>query len=659
MPAAARSDAQLVIDARDGDSGAFGELFERWFDRVYDVARNVVRNDDTAADVSQDVFIAAWERLGRLDNPEAFGGWILRISRNRALDRLRKDGRARPEGDDVVTGMHDAGSPDAVLGRADARAAGADPGEAVGAVERDELVGAAAVALGERDASLLDLHLRHGLTPAEIADEMGIEPNTAHQQLFRMRDRLGNAIGALLLWHRGNPQCTRLAAVLPDGGRFDAKLLRTIERHRKQCDECSNRRKAMVAPHTLFSAMPIAAVPMLLRSRVADGLRAAGIDVGDLVNGGASGESGTESTVESGADGITDPANAVEPGIVEQPAPGSSVPGQALAEPTTEFTTTSLPAPGEHAPAQSAPEADSDGRDDGDGGNNDGDGRVGGDGGADGNDAIPFLRRRRGALLTAAAAITVLLGIGGLILLAGGDTAPTEGVLAAIEIDNSGSDVADDTDEAALVADTTTTTTPPTSVNGSTTSTSSTTSPTTTLPPTTVAEIEIEVAVAPAEPPAAAPPAADPPSVQQPAPPARPPAATSPPVAQPPNALIPATTTPPPPPPPASTTTTTTTTTTLPPPPPPPPPAPTIERFSQAAAPTGCWRVVWSVSNADSGSLVINGASEPASVPSGSRTSCDVLRASVALRVAGPGGATEATITVSASSSGGLGNFTD
>ena len=53
----------------------------------------------------------------------------------------------------------------------------------------------AVLALGPRDASLVDLQMRHGLTPAEIADELGVTPNAAHQQLFRMRERLGNAVG--------------------------------------------------------------------------------------------------------------------------------------------------------------------------------------------------------------------------------------------------------------------------------------------------------------------------------------------------------------------------------------------------------------------------------------------------------------------------------
>ena len=67
---------------------------------------------------------------------------------------------------------------------------------------------AATAALGERDASLADLLLRHQLSPAEIADEMGVEPNNAHQLLFRLRTKLGDAVANYLVWRNGRPCAT-------------------------------------------------------------------------------------------------------------------------------------------------------------------------------------------------------------------------------------------------------------------------------------------------------------------------------------------------------------------------------------------------------------------------------------------------------------------
>src|SRR5262245_29855744 len=197
-------DLDLVMVARSGNPEAFGRLFDRWFDRTYDVAWRIVRNRETAAEVAQDSFVAAWEQLGSLRRPESFGGWLLRIARNRALNRLERDRRSLPAGDDTVL---------AVLDR---RVEHGDIAADVADQERDQLIWAAAAALGERDASLLDLHLRHDLGAADIADELGVVPNTAHQQLFRLRGRLASAIRAWVLWRDGQQRCPALASVLTD-----------------------------------------------------------------------------------------------------------------------------------------------------------------------------------------------------------------------------------------------------------------------------------------------------------------------------------------------------------------------------------------------------------------------------------------------------------
>src|SRR5579871_525905 len=82
-------DAAIVARALANDPTAFGELYDRWFDRVLDLAYRIVLDTNTAADVARDAFLAAYRNLGRLEDPRAFGGWLLRITRTRAIDRYR------------------------------------------------------------------------------------------------------------------------------------------------------------------------------------------------------------------------------------------------------------------------------------------------------------------------------------------------------------------------------------------------------------------------------------------------------------------------------------------------------------------------------------------------------------------------------------------
>ena len=58
-----RTDTDLVHAVTGGDSSAYGELFDRWFNSSWNVARNILRDDDLAADVAQDALLNAWQRL--------------------------------------------------------------------------------------------------------------------------------------------------------------------------------------------------------------------------------------------------------------------------------------------------------------------------------------------------------------------------------------------------------------------------------------------------------------------------------------------------------------------------------------------------------------------------------------------------------------------
>ncbi|MEL6983590.1 MAG: sigma-70 family RNA polymerase sigma factor, partial [Actinomycetota bacterium] len=353
-----QSDTELVLAARDDDPAAFGQLFERWFDRAWNVARAILRDDDLAADVAQDAMVKAWQQLDQLENPDAFGGWLLRSTRNRALNRLAREGRSRASGDDVVSGLRDRGAEDPV---------GAErlpqPDLVNEIRDRQELVWAAATALGERDASLLDLHLRHGLSPAEIAEELGVEANAAHQQLFRLRNRLGDAIGSYLLWRNGRPLCDGLADAVSGRTAFDRSVARSVARHQASCEHCSEQRESLVDPAKLFAAVPLLLVPPHLKAEAVAALQSAGVPTdasgasgpGSGADSGASSGSGSEGAAPDGASTAgaetagPDGASASDPAANQHggSAGGESAvgdPGVAGAQPSTAGPTIS-PAP--------------------------------------------------------------------------------------------------------------------------------------------------------------------------------------------------------------------------------------------------------------------------------------------------------------------------
>lgn len=94
-------DRDLIAKARRGDVEAYNLLVSRWERRVFNYLLRLVSNREDALDLSQDVFLKAYQNLPKLDDPARFSGWLFRIAHNEAFSLLRKEGqrRNRPETD--------------------------------------------------------------------------------------------------------------------------------------------------------------------------------------------------------------------------------------------------------------------------------------------------------------------------------------------------------------------------------------------------------------------------------------------------------------------------------------------------------------------------------------------------------------------------------
>jgi RNA polymerase sigma-70 factor (ECF subfamily) len=80
----------LVARARDGDSGAFNELVNRYSRKIYRLAKHITQNDEDAEDVLQETFLKAYEHLNGFQGQSKFYTWIVRIAVNESLMKLRK-----------------------------------------------------------------------------------------------------------------------------------------------------------------------------------------------------------------------------------------------------------------------------------------------------------------------------------------------------------------------------------------------------------------------------------------------------------------------------------------------------------------------------------------------------------------------------------------
>ncbi|MBS1721565.1 MAG: sigma-70 family RNA polymerase sigma factor [Armatimonadetes bacterium] len=87
------SDEALVAEAREGDFSAFERLFERHRNLVYRFVYQMSNRRDDAEDLTQEVFVRAYQNLHRYRDEAKFTTWLLRIATNLATDRARMSQR--------------------------------------------------------------------------------------------------------------------------------------------------------------------------------------------------------------------------------------------------------------------------------------------------------------------------------------------------------------------------------------------------------------------------------------------------------------------------------------------------------------------------------------------------------------------------------------
>jgi RNA polymerase sigma-70 factor (ECF subfamily) len=166
----------LVARARDGDESAFSALYRAHAGRVYALCLRLEADVSRAEELTQDVFVHAWERLGSFRGESAFGTWLHRLAVNVVLTDRRSAWRRSRR----VMSAPDVSVFERAVER-DTAGLGLDLDQAIAALPP----GARAVFV---------LHDVEGYQHGEIAALMGVAEGTSKTQLFRARRLLRQAL---------------------------------------------------------------------------------------------------------------------------------------------------------------------------------------------------------------------------------------------------------------------------------------------------------------------------------------------------------------------------------------------------------------------------------------------------------------------------------
>jgi RNA polymerase sigma-70 factor (ECF subfamily) len=160
-----------VARAQAGDADAFRGLYEAHVGRVYALCLRLTGDRHQAEELTQDVFVRAWERLGSFRGESAFATWLYRLTVNTVLtarrSRVRRDRWTADEAPSAAAPIEQ--------------------------VERLDLERAIA-GLPSGCRAVFVLHDVEGWNHEEIAAMSGIAVGTSKAHLFRARRLLRKAL---------------------------------------------------------------------------------------------------------------------------------------------------------------------------------------------------------------------------------------------------------------------------------------------------------------------------------------------------------------------------------------------------------------------------------------------------------------------------------
>lgn len=186
----AGTEAALIERCRRQDVDAFGKFVDMYQNRVMGFVRRMVPNPEEAQDVTQEVFIRAYQNFHRFDGRSSAKTWLFRIAYNLCVDRSRRMDRSP-----VETGMQASPDSEEWIEVPDERWEPeklALEGELADAVEK------AISTMSEKLRSVLLLHDREDASYEEIAETLSVPVGTVKSRLFLARNHLQTSLKGYL-----------------------------------------------------------------------------------------------------------------------------------------------------------------------------------------------------------------------------------------------------------------------------------------------------------------------------------------------------------------------------------------------------------------------------------------------------------------------------
>lgn len=184
LPDEGPPDNELVLQAQQGDMPAFEVLVERYQPKIYALTYNMTSNREDAEDLTQEIFVKAFEALPRFRGKSSFYTWLYRIAVNKTINYRKKRNRKRAVSldqfdqavklDDVYHELTSKGS----------------PLRNMSLTELQKKLNEALMNLSEKHRAVVVMHDMQGLPHDEIAKIVGASVGTVRSRLFYARQQM-------------------------------------------------------------------------------------------------------------------------------------------------------------------------------------------------------------------------------------------------------------------------------------------------------------------------------------------------------------------------------------------------------------------------------------------------------------------------------------
>ncbi len=182
---------ELVRQAQAGKTTAFDELVRQFHVRIFNLAFRMTNDMNDAADLTQEVFVKAYDKINSFEGKSRFSTWLYALALNICRSGLR---RLKSISSREVLSLDRKKDPETGRGRYEPADAGDLPGKALERQDTMRVVEKAIAGLPEEFRTVIVLRDLQDLAYEEIAETLDCSVGTVKSRLARARTRVKDAL---------------------------------------------------------------------------------------------------------------------------------------------------------------------------------------------------------------------------------------------------------------------------------------------------------------------------------------------------------------------------------------------------------------------------------------------------------------------------------